>query len=303
MKYTTWLLASLFLLPLSAFAQVAAGTASPLSGLAAYVWLIPIITKFGIDGAQWVADKFAKDIPPAMNNLLCPVIGGLLTTINNAAGAPHIDPWVGLLLGVSGTFFHELVGNMNDSMSRATPVVKTAVTTTLLVALALPLALFQGGCTSAQITAAFNAAKPTAVTLSTTAGYDVARWAYLTHPKIAPAIVGDVQVLLQDSLNKGTALPPQLTAWEAAEAASLGLPQADVTALDGLLQSGIVALQAQYTQEVEAKLGTTATQILTNFAAGVNQAVAAYTAGTLSFEGGGAPAEPLAFDRPEELAT
>lgn len=125
------------------------------------------------------------------------------------------------------------------------------------------------GCTSAQLAAA----KPTAISLAQPAGYEVATLAIQRWPTKAPVIISDVRALLTDVLGTGAVMAPaQLTTWENAEATKLGLTAADLQTLDGLLQTGVVALQAQYGADIKAKLGVTATAILTNFNAGLAQA-------------------------------
>lgn len=123
---------------------------------------------------------------------------------------------------------------------------------------------------------AISTIKQTSISAAQSAGFGVANYALKTWPNKAPAVIADVQVLLTDALTRSAPLlPSELTAWEANEAAKLNLPASDVQALDSLIQTGIVALQAQYQADVKAGLGVTATAILTNFNAGLAQATSA----------------------------
>ena len=116
--------------------------------------------------------------------------------------------------------------------------------------------------------------KATAISLAQPAGFTVGQDVMNKWPKQGPAIIADVQVLLTDTLTKNAPiLPGALVVWEEAEAAKLGIPVADVADLDAAVQTGIVALQAQYQADVKAGLGVTATAILTNFNAGLAQAL------------------------------
>ena len=115
--------------------------------------------------------------------------------------------------------------------------------------------------------------KKTAISAAQPIGFAAADWLYTNKPAVAPQILADLHLLLADTLGSGTDLPTELTAWEAKETKELGLPAAFVTDLDGVLRTGLVALQSQYQADLKAGLGVTATAILTNFDAGVKQAI------------------------------
>jgi hypothetical protein len=238
----------------------------PVDPLAGIALLIPVITPLLVAAAKKLADKFDAEIPGWILPLLCPLLGvGLVYLQGWATGAPsHL--LAGLVLGAAGSFVREAQDQFKQA---AGPSGTSGVAHLLVLGLLLSGLGLLPACTSAQLAAA----KPTAISLAQPAGYEIAKIATQHWPTKAPAIIGDVRALLTDALGTGTILAPaQLTTFENSEAAKLGLTAADLQTLDGVLQTGVVALQAQYGADLKAGLGVTATAVLTNFNAGLAQA-------------------------------
>ena len=139
----------------------------------------------------------------------------------------------------------------------------------LSILLCVSLSLTSGCFTTAQI----EAAKPTAIQLATPFGFAVGQYIYKHNPTLATKLLPDVEAFLGDVLTKNTpVLSDDITTFVNAEATKVGLPVSDATALDNILLTQIVLVQSQFQTDVTNKLGTTVTQILVNFDAGLKQA-------------------------------
>ena len=144
------------------------------------------------------------------------------------------------------------------------------VITVLILSFVLALPLGLAGCTAAQV----NAATPTALQLAPGAGAGLASIIVHQWPTKAPAIIQDVEVFNSVFLLNGAPVTPaNLAAFEATEAARLGLGSAELSILDSALQTGVIALQGYISADVKKAIGVNIQAVVAAFNAGMEKVV------------------------------